>query len=613
MMNITSTVESIHEFIRYQIFEKIDWYTFSSLLARCFNWLLHQALECLLIVAKDVISLISLLLCVAFSFVCISFIKSLKPRYRFCDGRRTMGGRDCHLNQIFSQPTHHSLERVRVVPKTRAPGGGLGNHFITKVQKVLVKISEEAGQTQQHPPMLSIQDIQAVHQQLPWLNTRMDLESLGWLNQSLKTLWPSVKFGLNKFVFDDILKKSDRKETPVECKQLSTKQAKLSVYISSRRKLDQLRRANAGKSNKLKELVNRGCIGVVVYFLKLFFIYFKQFFMDCARSLLKQPVDGEISGNARKNAVDLRNLFDYKNKSLMETANPRSWPGPDRSIGKGGSHEIKVKETKRIKKQKSAPANTSLVNSKKAVKTTNTVLGPDMMAKLRKNRLKLAKLFEKAHKNQQKKEITLRQIKLGHKIPSISGIKYIEEIHDMFHDYSGKSAQMAASDNENMRFIFEVAYCSDKKFCIQVKSIPVLGEVKFTKFSIQLRFLVTLNHTTSELNENLAIFGTPDDVLFPSINHIQVTLVDVPTVDWELERPQRNKTSRDSGQVNRDSRSQNVLHCFQLYLKGCFDPVHLINHSYVKYIVHMVARLTLKWFQPFDIRVGEHLYIKTTC
>lgn len=609
---MTELISFIHNFIRFRLFGTAGYYGFLCYLAKNSRLFLDQALDYLWLIARDLYCLCSLVIYIVCFIIVISFIKSLKPKFNFCHEQPITSGSNKCTHQSFSQPTNGRamkivLRKDKTVEQNKSLLSKFGTQLSTRMQRVFSSIRSESRRTKPCSPLLSLADIQAVYHQLPWSSTHIDLESLKWLNQSLDTLWPSVKTALNRFVFDDILKKPDRKK--VLNKNLSTKQAKLSFYISSLRKLDQLRKEQTYKPNKYTEFIDRSSISVLVYFVKSFFIYTKQFLMDFIGAIFKKSVNQESTG-----AKQLSTLGSPKSdhKSPLKQIQSRPQLGSDLPTNEKGRTQIKA--TKRMFTTRSAPTIPSTNGAKKVVIASSALLGPNMSARLRQKRLKLATLFEKTHISQQNREITFQKIELGNKIPTIQGIKYIEEVQDMLREHSRFGSHLMPSDNENIRLIIEIGYSSDKQFRIRLKSIPILDEIGLTKFSFQLRFLITLNHTTSELNKNLSIFDTPVDALFPIINHVQLTLVDVPKIDWELKRPRRNNPDKRIDRKGKYSRLLvNASNFTGSYLKKFLDPIYLINHAYVKYLAHTIARLVLRWFQPFDIKIGDQFYIKTSC
>lgn len=562
-------------------------------------------------VCSDLLGLCLTLACICIIVISISLVKSLKPRYNFdheavdnIEDENTSNSRAIERpNDIFS-PTR---------PKSASSGWPIKRYierqfpFALRLWSRLKVASEDVNQM--CSPALSVPDIESIYKRLSWAHTQADIESANWLNQTLCALWPSIKTILNAIVFNDLLKpkKDGDKKLDNESKKLSKKRPKMSVYLSCRRKLYLLRQFDSAPLNACRNSVEKSIFRTAIYVTRLFWIYAKQFIVDYVSYLFKKGKKKQRQGEKKKKfEINLGKLLtEEKNFKRVvaeqEQHTVKSWSGFDNST------ENRVKKEggkmRQERKLKSAPPHVA------KTRMSHSLLSARGMVKLRERRLKLATRFRKAYeKSKKRNELTFERIQLGDSIPTINGVKYIDERNDLMIDPVKTSRHLVGSDEKNMRFVGELSYESDKKFQIKLSLHPLLGRIRLVNLKVQIRFYVTLNHTINELNRELEIFDTPEELLYPAINYVQLSMVDMPSFDWKLDRPSRRGPSEAISQ-----KRPKVLKQMTNYIYRWIDPVDIINHSYFKFIIRSIIHLGLKWFQPFDIRIGPHLYLKTIC
>lgn len=582
-----------------------------------------SALYCIISFAHEIISFLLTLLSLILIISLVSFIKSIQPRYKLSNvDNESSSVYKCSSNFNQSLPKCETSSKDRIFPESKAESklnhkvnsNQVNNQPQSVLKKLFNKFKEESHRINQicHPALTNI-NIQSIQHQLSWSYSQPDMENLSWLNQTLQTLWPSIRTLLYKFCLIDLIQPRKCETVVKNIKKIDTKkeQSKMSVYISSRRKFDFLRRAQSFRTPpKYNKFLKRSVLTLITYFIKLFLIYTKQFVMDNIVHIFRHSAESTSVTNIQRLELDLNSLMSKISSgkmSLNEQADSKSWAG----FGLKSGHRDEPVMVKR--KAKSASQETMRNQSKKVFyRTTTTLVKPTNSTEVWRKYKKLMRKFVLAQKKIKRKCTSIDRIRLGDSIPTVNAIKYLDGNNDLHIESNPNLLHSLASDDHNMRFMIELSFGSDKHFEFQASSIPVLGRVRVISVSFQLRFLVTLNHTVTKLNgKNLEIFETPDDVLFPVINHIQLTLIDVPRLDWYLVRaPKKHQKSSDKVLSNehRDKLKSLMLHADQ-YL----DPIHLLNNSYFKFITHSIIYLVLKWFQPFEVKLSPNLYVKTTC
>lgn len=616
-MNVTELVEIIKDLGITFLTKDFDYNYYYSKVFKLACWFSYRlasvTVDYTLILSRDALYCCFVLVRIFLLVIFISFIKSLIPRYSFIHDSNSLSNAGRHIDRSMTPQAESTLNSSVGVQRPNFVAWKQFSDNLTTVRKILSGVeNENSSIVENNSPNLSNSDISSVYRQLSWSQTQIDLESVKWLNQTLLTLWPSIKGLLNKLVIDDVLKPK-KVQNLSNLRKTAIQQSKLSIYISSRRKLDFLRKIRSERSKGRHNNNGNNAFHILVYILKLITIYIKQIILDYVAFIIKRKASEKIE--SKEIDINIGHLLSQSNKSnKRRKTDATSWAGFD--LNSSGRIKEKVISKKNAPKFRSAPAELEVCEKSRLILAHDGGASARRMARLRKQHYRLIKKFEKARDDIRKKEITIEEINLGGTTPTLSGIKYIDESNEFLGDTSRLNSHLIPSDNNNMRFICEFCYNTDKNFCMKFNSLPILERVKLNKFNVQVRLLITVNHTTTELNRELRIFETPDDILFPVINHVQVNLIDLPKVDWSLEKYSlksktkvRRSSSKQSATGLNNIRSNSIFSIWKAYL----NPFHLINHSFFKYLIHSIAFLTLKWFRPFDIKIGDHFYIKTTC
>lgn len=590
-----------------------------NLVCRHFNSLSRLVLYYTTSFAHEIISFLLTLLSLTLIILLLSFIKSIQPRYRLSDDHDNKFNPyvcTANLNQTLAGRSKRNIQispenRARFKSSLRVNSNNLQQPIVTKFLK---KLKEESCRIHQlcHPALTNV-NLQSIQQQLSWSYSQPDMENLGWLNQTLQTLWPSIRTLLYKFCLIDLIQPRKRTAIDRRLNKIDTKkeQSKMSVFISSRRKLDFLQRAkNFRNSPRYSKFFKRSALTLITYCVRLFLIYTRQFVMDSIVYSFNQRANKVSPTNIQRLELDLNGLMSKissKRLSLNTQVDSKSWAGFDLNSG----NRDKIVKLKR--KVKSASQETACNQPKRVLyKSTTTLIKPTNSVELWRKYKNLIKKFVSIQNKIKNRGTSIDKIRLGDSIPTVNAIKYLDGSSDYPIESNHNPLYSLASDDQNMRFMIELSFESDKHFEFRASSIPVLGRARVIGISFQLRLLVTLNHTVTKLRGgNLEIFETPDDILFPAVNHIQVTLIDVPRLDWHLVRaPRKNQNScKDVADSPNQSKLKFLMHQVNQYL----DPIHLLNHNYFKFITHSIIYLALKWFQPFEIKLSPSLYVKTTC
>lgn len=551
--------------------------------------------------------------CIALFIVFFSFLKSLAPRYNYrCIERRFENDK---VNLFQGRETKSNSRICSADPKQK---DSTGRECSVKNQSILQRFVSHVRNEYRNVKLicstsLTESNVHSAFRQLSWSYTQIDLERVDWLNQTIKTLWPSIKIVLNRFVLKDLVKSRTSKEKLLqkESKNLAKSKVKLSLYLAVRKRIGFLRDITNLNKNEKRTLVDKGFWTMLLYIIKLIMIYIRQFIMDHLVKIFQSPSKIVDDKKRTQIAIDVEKLLTMS--SLKTTKGnyfaSKSWAGFDLETGKRDKL-LKVKKTNR--KSSSAPGRLAIKSSKGVVITTSQFLGSKTMADLKKRRQNLAKQFKRKY-DIGKKEISIQRIRLGNSTPTLNGVKYVEENNDFFATEDRYAKHLKPSDENNMRFVLEISYRSDREFCIQVKSLPVIDCIRLTKCEFQFRFLLTLNHTAAELNKNLDIFYTPDNTLFPVINYAQLTLIDLPRIDWNFDKPRAKKMKQNFNLKNHGTEKRRPFSLIYSKLRKYVEPMQLINNLYFKYLFHMVVYLLLKWLQPFDIKLSPYFYVKTTC
>lgn len=562
------------------------------------------------------LSLVALIL-----FIC--FIKSLKQRYIL--QHRTNGRLD--VNDTTRKRSRRPTKSELLGAFTRD-----SKDRIVRVLRFLEKHYRHL--RSQFSRSVNRSNIESIHQRLSWSYTTHEFEQLQWLNRSIQILWPSLNTLVNKSLRELLKKPSPRSKPPIE----TSAGPKLSIYITCRRKLNLLRKAKARVLAKGDEYFGQKTLVMIIYLIRKFSLAFKQYLVDQVSCLIELIASSSspspLSNNNTKREIelDIGEILRHQQIHFRRTnkmTKVKSAP-PQHSNMKLSSNQAKPKI-----RFMSAPESGLACNSKRILH--NGLVSASNLAKFRSQRQELARKINQAHKSmvEQKskggKQITIEKLNLGLLAPQITGIKFLDSNSDSLNILSrslnGDSKLLASKNPNDMQLLIEFTLLMGKNFSLSLSEIPILGSIELTKLSFRLRLLITVNHETfGDLKTNLSIFEAPDDgKLMPILNYLQVTLVDVPQMDWHLRRATSSRISSRSKRktlrstlraqsIKRRKRHTSLQGRFSAiltHLKSNLRPINIINHTYFKFLVHSALYCVQKWFQPFDILIGQRLRFRT--
>lgn len=554
-------------------------------------------------IIRDAAHVVQSLLWIGILIFVVALIKSLQPRYIL---RNDFPRRDdSELDEVSS--IHHSryhppipnedlagrkTDRNLRNNKSKRSARGLESNIEEYYLENIIYSDETA-----EPIPMTVSDTQQIYEQLPWLQTQVEFEGCDWINRTLLEFWPSAKYLLNKYVISKLSKR--RYDVPQESRDLAKKKTKLSIFLSCRRKIEMLRRARAefSQSNRFtKGLFKRSAMALMGIIMQIFTVYLKQFITDYLFQLIKRLVDHP----KRKDTMLASNQAAQMTCGLELQRRPRSWAGFD-------SKRI---STRRGTKS-AGPWSLSISRKHSPRVPYQPMAGLSNLKRMRGKRIELARKIMRAHNDQLKPPIQIRRFELGDTTPIIEGVRYIDETSSAYIESVKVGKHLLTSDECNMRLVAEISYRTDYKFAIVFKSIPVLNRIKLSKIDVKLRFMITINHSRlAPNNSNLEIFDTPGNALIPAINGLQLTLLDVPQIDWRVRGGLKKPKFAD---LRAQSALRSIINKTHLYLLRVLDPFRLVNHIYFKYMVHCLMCFVLRWFQPFDIKLDDRFYINAAC
>lgn len=529
------------------------------------------------------------LLSISLIIVLISLFKSFQTKHRYV--RRTLN----HKNELIDP-------KINLVPPKY-----FGFNATSSTSKVLEKwLIGYSIARDECEGALNENDSLKVVRRLPWSQTRPNVETLNWLNVTVTSFWPSIKHFLDIFVFKNLLEPIQRRSTSIiETNGLSKDEAKLSILISTRRKLQTLR--NQEKSFRQKSKGFPRYYSFLAYFTlsKIIIIYLKRFFVDYFVQMFKKPDKREVY------KVNLNKFLSIK--KILETKAHRDQKRPKTCSNNVSSKKKEPAESPIIFKMKKRCKSAPSTRSKKVFAREGS-RGLISLNELRKKRIKVSTRLSFVSK----KEVVLEEINLGSSAPRIGGIELIE---GGGYYSCGKNLLDTTESNITERdksFALELCYQTDEQFRLTLNSIPLLGHISLTKFNIQSRFMLTLERPISELNKDLKIFDTPDDIPWPLVNCFQVALIDVPMIDWHFERVTgsvggKGKCRWPMSSENSTTSKRGQARWFPALASRYLNPIRVLNHTYFKYLLHSCLCLSLSWFKPFDVKIGDKLYVKSNC
>lgn len=553
----------------------------------------------------------------------VAVIKSLRTRYHLVASPRgphedSQKGRS---EQVSGKPTSRratGLDKIKELLLLLKDKDQLIKYLGDKVNSIL------PGERDPYHLALSHENIGSIHRQLSWSDTQLEFESVNWINDSVRILWPSLQTLVDKLLRETLRQtKCDQRETMAKKLDRSRDKPKLSFYLSCRRKLNLLRKYRQQTCDiPLEENAFQKTISLIISMLKIFLLHFKQFVMDQIfnlTSIFTHKVQAESEKN-NEIEVDMRTLL-QKSKRIAIRVDSESERKLRTQLGKNPL----VEEAHGAKSANLPASKPGSVGSRRLPTTylASRLLSPNDLIKKREflaNKIDQAQNGLKRKKTGELKDgdkvPTIADLDLGDNPPEISAIKFIERDNNLLlSDAFGAHRKIEASDLNNKKLLIEVTFDSGQDFCLRLSSIPILDTVQLTKFKLNLRLMVRINRTNFNLDENLEVFERPDQVLYPVLNYVEVSLVDVPKLDWHLESGNKKLSPKQTkGRKRRSTKSATKQIKYEsplVKLKRVFTPTKLINHSYFKYLIHVCVYLVQLWFQPFDIRLGETIYIKS--
>lgn len=604
--------------------------------------------------------------CLLLLIVLLNFVLSLQPRYRFLSFRQksrrqhdskrhNANKRDLQLGRNHDEVTLNP--RAAPTPKDE----------LCKLLRVLDRKSNELKEA--CSSAVTEANIQSIYKQLSWSSTRTEFESVYWLNHTLQTLWPALRTLLNNLLADttkqskeaekyhevkakDVAKKK-RKSTGSKCQMLIKKsdiqsnQAKLGVYLSCRRQLENLYKYRHRILKEGDEHLAQKVFVMICYLVKKFILCSKQHIVDQVTWLISSlsswsPQSGGQSSGCQieqKRIIEL-DLKEMLRKQRIKFKVPRKQQQRRRAKSAKVQTAQKVGPMQQIR-FRSAPEFGLACNSRRRIFASSGLINLATMRRSRAKRQKLARainemmleatreerpvagpITKKVSKPYQKKPITVEELNLSDLAPKITSIKFLEKEDDaLLAQTLRNGSNVPPSDASTMRLIVELTFKSGKDFRIALSSVPLLDRVQVIKFNMRIRLLVAVNHKNFDDQKNLEILNAFDsENLLPVFNHVQCSLIDMPQLDWRLQPkpgPRRAQTEALPKNLIRRLKAMGVTSNVPKPASNfshslpTLHPIRVINHSYFKYLVHAALFCLQRWFQPFDIRVGEKFYLKT--
>lgn len=540
------------------------------LLALCSARLISEPL---LVIIEDFLHISITLFSLIVLSVVVSFIKCLEPKYGLIRPQDSLASDLAKAVPVFrnAQTRDHSTSSAsRSLP-----------------EKIIFRIKKEHGNLEDACRLAtSGKCVRSIHDHMLWLHTRRDLESVHWFNQALLTLWPSFKTLIHTAMVSGT-SKPKRRWTMPETRELTRKRSKLSVLISSRRKLNSLQYSiDKNLQSSYDKFSGQHLIAAFFDAMKMIFIHLKQFIADFISTKFFQH---ERINSCEKRSVDIEEVLSRK---LFK---PRSWSGTT-------SDNRKQRKTANllIRKCKFRSAPVELIN-----RDGKGIVYSDIKQKdrFRRKRFMLAKILEElSTKKASQRQISIDRLRLGKSCPVISGIKLVDEpISDLDQVHNVLNSSVT-TDEENLRFLGEIAFSGDKEFCVRLASLPLLDKIEIKSVRVKLRILVTINHTPAKSQDKLEILKSKASARFLQLNYVQVTLIDTPEFDWLIQTPTLTRASSDRVHTMAKSLSSRILSPQNL--------IRIMNHPYFKYLCHNVIHLFLRWFDSFDIKAGSKIYIR---
>lgn len=543
--------------------------------------------DCLFAILLDGLAVAIALVQLTLILVTISLIKSLRPRYKFYQYNPTQVSR--HSTNTLDLGRESDDRNTDGADKSSVfllkPIGWLLSYFIDSHSDQYAKLCGECRYS------LDDDGIRTTHDRLPWSKTLAGVEGVSWINQALRTLWPSIKTLLFKYLLFDILRPTQKSKFVRKQRSGSQRpKVKLSVYLSVRRKLEQLRRSQNADLRRSVMYFDRRIITSIAYGFRFFIIYLKQFVVD------QLSLFSNTSKESRLNKMNPS--ISSEQKALRAIASEIT----RRAAVKLNSRCIRLR-------RKSASAPTRFSSNKTIVSDFRPTASFRGRLRPRGKCSKMLEVLDKAILRRTRPGFTVERIRLGNGVPMITGIKLVEDtcrsIGEQEDRLTEDTSKGIDSSSRSMSFMSEIYYENDENFQIRM-NLPFLESIELNHLAVQLRLMLTVNHSIDKQDLNLDILKTSCDN--PIINYVQISLVDVLKLDWTIvNRANKPKSCESTIDVYQTKSSKSSL---LGSLQGT-DLIRIINHPYFKYLVQSIIHLVLRWFRPFDIKVGDKLHLRT--
>jgi hypothetical protein len=623
-------------------------------------WLIAKLFTCIsflifalsLTIGRQIVGLAARLVVLVLLIVLVNFIKSLQPKYKFLsggNGKRTPRHRVDRVRPRHDGAIQAQANETKIVLSAGDQPVGIREELSQLYSKLCKRRSHL---NKSCAGSVTDANIQTIYKQLSWSSTRPEFECVYWINHTIQTLWPASRMLIDKMLNETYgrLKNQQNKTTTTKTRQrhkthtkrrakfalikesdIQKSQPKLSIYLSCRRQLELLHKNKKRVLERGDEYLGLKAVMMMMYLTKRFILCLKQYIIDQICWLAQVMSSREAPTNL-ESARAKSKLIEIDINELLSRNNIKIKP----NIRKVKSACETIKRTRAQKRRfRSAPERGLACNSKRII-SSGRLASFDCFRKLRNKRQKLARsinecvlnssaAYDKAHNIE--RPITVESIDFGDSAPEITAIKFLERQDDLLAEILvGNSNMMANNSNNTMRLIVELSFKSGRGFHICLRSVPILDQVNLTKFNFRMRVLVTINHMNFHEYEN---FAPPNNQLLPMFNQLQLSLIDTPQLDWHLSRSNRfaksgalvqsragKRTKMGLDRRKRKANNANMASFIQTprtLLKKKLHPLNVTNSNYFKYLVHAAIYYLQRWFQPFDIQIGEKFYVKTLC
>jgi len=552
----------------------------------------------------------------------VCFIKSIRARYAIVPGyeyrrhgseeKEMRSGKksrkETYLNGLVNE------EKIKFLVSTIQDKSRILRFIGDKLKSIVpscegIKSLENTG---------TFENIQSTYKQMSWHDTQLDFESVRWINNSMRILWPSIKSLVSKKLHETL-----QQSHAAASRKRRTRGPNLSFYLSCRRKLNFLRQQREkAQQMPFHRSTLRRFVMLTVAMLKITTLLLKQFILDQASNLWKTYRGNKSREKVAKNVqeevkekpiqIDIAELI-AKSKALKIEVDPKALK---EKLQRPGSLTTAPPTPPEKKLPPTSSLNRSLVRQGFV----------DLLK--RKKREKLAEKLEEAcrkyetPKKSEQMVAIIEKLNLGDRAPVIDAIKFIEpDSNILISDAFKTQRKLQPSDANTASFLVEVTFKSGDNFCVLLSSLPLLDKAQLSYFGFRFRLMISVNRSDCIHDPNIELFQQSDRKLDPIINGIDIALVDVPQLDWLVDTDSRglaasgsaiSKSPKRRRQVARETPGKKYESPLDR-LKRRLTPTRLINHDHFKYLVHLFIYMVQRWFQPFDFKLGELICLRSLC